>query len=35
MKIEAVKRGDLSIEQLTMATISKMENKMLLEENIK
>lgn len=35
MKIEAVKRGNLSIEQLTMATISKMENKMLLEENIK
>ena len=35
MKIEAVKRGDLSIEQLTHGVIEKMENKLLLEENIK
>ena len=35
MRIEAVKRGDLSIEQLTQGVIEKMENKLLLEENIK
>lgn len=35
MRLEAVKRGDLSIEQLTQGVIEKMENKLLLEENIK
>ena len=31
LKIDAVKRGDLSIAQLVEATLSKMENKQLLE----
>lgn len=35
MRLEAVKRGDLSIEQLTQGVIEKMENKLLLERNIK
>lgn len=35
LKIDAVKRGDLSLEQLVKATIEKMGNKPLLETNIK
>lgn len=35
MRLEAVKRGDLSIEQLTQGIIEKMENKLLLGGNIK
>lgn len=35
LKIEAVKKGELSIEQLTQGIIQKMESKILLEENVK
>lgn len=35
MRIEAVKRGDLSIEQLVQTTIEKMDDKLLIEKNIK